>query len=93
MVRLKSNSAANPGKEPKMPEQALTPQQRRHYIEVAAYYVAERRGFCDGDAMADWIAAEQEIDRGFICVDEIVCDDGFVAEMETFPEVSEGKAS
>lgn len=37
--------------------------QRRHYIEVAAYYIAERRGFNGGDALEDWAAAEVEIDR------------------------------
>lgn len=36
---------------------------RRHYIEVAAYYIAERRGFIGGSAADDWKAAEVEIDR------------------------------
>ena len=38
-------------------------EQRRHYVEVAAYYIAERRGFAPGDPLADWAAAEAEIDR------------------------------
>lgn len=38
-------------------------EQRRNYIEVAAYYIAERRGFNGGDALEDWAAAEAEIDR------------------------------
>jgi hypothetical protein len=42
---------------------ALPPEQRRGYIEVAAYYIAERRGFQGGDAAADWALAEAEIDR------------------------------
>lgn len=37
--------------------------QRRHYIEVAAYYIAERRGFVGGSPEEDWKAAEAEIDR------------------------------
>jgi Protein of unknown function (DUF2934) len=41
----------------------VTPEQRRHYIEVAAFYIAERRGFTPGDPMADWLAAQAEIDR------------------------------
>lgn len=41
----------------------VDPEQRRHYIEVAAYYIAERRGFIDGDETRDWLAAEAEIDR------------------------------
>ena len=40
----------------------VSAERRRNYIEVAAYYIAERRGF-GGDALADWAAAETEIDR------------------------------
>jgi len=35
----------------------------RDYIEVAAFYIAERRGFVPGDPMADWLEAQAEIDR------------------------------
>jgi Protein of unknown function (DUF2934) len=35
---------------------------RESQIAVAAYYKAERRGFTDGNAIADWLAAEQEVD-------------------------------
>ncbi len=38
-------------------------EQRRYYVEVAAYYIAERRGFMGGHEAEDWIAAEMEIDR------------------------------
>jgi len=38
-------------------------EQRRHYIEMAAYYIAERRGFTPGDPLVDWVQAEAEIDR------------------------------
>jgi hypothetical protein len=38
-------------------------EQRRRYIEVAAYYLAERRGFQGGDETSDWLTAEAEIDR------------------------------
>ncbi|MCX8018341.1 MAG: DUF2934 domain-containing protein [Rhodocyclaceae bacterium] len=41
----------------------LTPEQRRCYVEVAAYYIAERRGFHGGSELDDWIQAEAEIDR------------------------------
>ncbi|MEW6678081.1 MAG: DUF2934 domain-containing protein [Pseudomonadota bacterium] len=40
----------------------VTLEQRSHYIEVAAYYIAERRGFQGGDAAEDWAQAEREID-------------------------------
>lgn len=41
----------------------ITPEQRYHYVEVAAYYIAERRGFDAGSADEDWAQAELEIDR------------------------------
>jgi len=41
----------------------VTPEQRRYYVEVAAYYIAERRGFHGGNELDDWVQAEQEIDR------------------------------
>lgn len=50
--------AAKPARKP-----AITAEQRANYVEVAAYYIAERRGFAPGDVVQDWIAAEAEIDR------------------------------
>lgn len=41
----------------------INPDQRRNYIEVAAYYIAERRGFSGGHEAEDWVTAEMEIDR------------------------------
>jgi hypothetical protein len=41
----------------------LTPEQRRFYVEIAAYYIAERRGFRGGSELEDWTQAEAEIDR------------------------------
>ncbi len=35
---------------------------REEMISVAAYYRAEHHGFADGDSLADWLAAEAEID-------------------------------
>lgn len=37
--------------------------QRLHCIEVAAYYIAERRGFAGASPHEDWAQAEREIDR------------------------------
>lgn len=37
--------------------------QRHNYIEVAAYFIAERRGFAPGNLDEDWAAAEAQIDR------------------------------
>lgn len=41
----------------------IDPERRRNYIEVAAYYIAERRGFVGGNEADDWATAEAEIDR------------------------------
>lgn len=49
--KAKSNGAAVPD------------EQRRHYVEVAAYYIAERRGFLGGSELEDWTQAELEVDR------------------------------
>ena len=38
-------------------------EQRRNYVEMAAYYIAERRGFAPGTPLEDWVQAEAEIDR------------------------------
>lgn len=42
---------------------AVTPEQRRYYVEVAAYYIAERRGFHGGSELADWAQAEREVEQ------------------------------
>jgi hypothetical protein len=41
---------------------SVTAEQRLCDIAVAAYYIAERRGFSAGDPLADWVQAEAEID-------------------------------
>ena len=41
----------------------LEPERRHVLICEAAYYRAERRGFCPGQELDDWLAAESEIDR------------------------------
>ena len=35
---------------------------RQQLIAIAAYYLAERRGFNSGDEIKDWLEAEAEID-------------------------------
>lgn len=42
---------------------AVTPEQRHNYIEVAAFYVAQRRGFAPGNPLDDWAMAEREVDH------------------------------
>ena len=53
-VKLKASTAPKP---------TLTTEQRNHYVSVAAFYIAERRGFTLGNPQDDWLAAEAEIDR------------------------------
>lgn len=38
------------------------PEQRREMIAIAAYYLAERRGFAPNGAESDWLDAERMID-------------------------------
>jgi hypothetical protein len=52
-------AARAPAKKPK----SVPQEQRRNYIEMAAYYIAERRGFTPGNPLEDWVQAEAEIDR------------------------------
>ena len=42
---------------------AIDAAQRANYIEVAAYYIAQRRGFTPGDAQQDYLNAAAEIDQ------------------------------
>jgi hypothetical protein len=53
-VHLKASTAPKP---------LLTLDQRHHYVSVAAFYIAERRGFTLGNPAEDWLAAEAEVDR------------------------------
>lgn len=41
---------------------APTDEERREMIAIAAYYLAEARGFAPGGADLDWLLAEQAID-------------------------------
>jgi hypothetical protein len=40
----------------------VTPEERHEMVAVAAYYLAEKRGFPGGGALDDWITAERQID-------------------------------
>lgn len=41
----------------------VTQEQRHNYIEVAAFYVAQRRAFAPGNPLEDWATAEVEVDQ------------------------------
>jgi hypothetical protein len=42
---------------------ALPDDRRRTMIAESAYFRAQARGFREGDAVADWLASEQEVDQ------------------------------
>lgn len=60
---VQKEAVAKPAKPRAKKPGAVPAEQRRNYIEMAAYYIAERRGFAPGDPLEDWIRAEAEIDR------------------------------
>jgi len=75
MPRAKNPEATPPAKrtprrrstdvEPDTPVEApsfMDPQQRAGLIARAAYFRALNRGFAPGDELADWLAAEAEVD-------------------------------
>ncbi|MBI5899195.1 MAG: DUF2934 domain-containing protein [Rhodocyclales bacterium] len=61
-VKPKAEAPAKPARS-RAKKPTIAHEQRRNYIEVAAYYIAARRDFAPGDPLQDWIAAEAEIDR------------------------------
>lgn len=58
-----ATKAAKPAAKRSAGTSPVTTDQRRFYVEVAAYYIAERRGFHGGSQIADWVQAEKEIDQ------------------------------
>lgn len=47
----------------KTPVSKVSDSQRQHYIQVAAYNIAENNGFESGCDLENWLAAESEIDQ------------------------------
>lgn len=73
----KNKNKKNPAKKPKKDKTGKTKstassnqtvkisrEQRLEMIRIAAYYLAQKRGFPSGSALDDWLMAEQEIDSG-----------------------------
>jgi hypothetical protein len=67
----KTSSSAKPQREDRMSDPSdvaalaagVDPEQRYQYVAVAAYFIAQRRGFENGHPDEDWVEAELEIDR------------------------------
>jgi hypothetical protein len=55
--------AKAPAKKTTTVSRDIDPAQRANYIEVAAFYIAERRGFRPGNPEQDYLEAAAEIDR------------------------------
>jgi hypothetical protein len=49
--------------EPETGSVFIEPERRHALICEAAYYRAERRGFCPGQELDDWLAAESDVER------------------------------
>lgn len=60
---------------------------RHHMISEAAYYLAERRGFADGDPVEDWLEAEAQIDS-MLTSDEDVDDSMLMAGIDRSGAIS-----
>ena len=43
----------------------ITDEQRFDMISTAAYFIAERRGFDEGDPKEDWLEAESQFEESF----------------------------
>ena len=55
--------AAPRGRKPTGKPTIVAPEQRRQLVQVAAYFIAERRGFGSGREVEDWLEAEAEVER------------------------------
>ncbi|OIQ90055.1 hypothetical protein GALL_280540 [mine drainage metagenome] len=42
---------------------SISNEDRHRHIELAAFYIAERRSFIGGNTLKDWLQAEAEIDQ------------------------------
>ena len=62
-TKASPKAAAKPARSRAAKPAGIPLEQRKHYIEMAAYYIAERRGFAPGNLLDDWVQAEAEIDR------------------------------
>jgi Protein of unknown function (DUF2934) len=46
----------------------VPPEERHRMIAETAYFLAQERGFTDGDPVSDWIEAERRVDRQMLTV-------------------------
>lgn len=60
-IKSKSVKSSSAKKAPRMGK-SYSPEDRWKMIADAAFFKAERRGFAPGGEVADWLAAEMEVD-------------------------------
>ena len=58
-----TQQSVNKRNEPRRARVEVPGDVRLKMVADAAYYIAQRRGFEDGDPVADWLAAEAQIDE------------------------------
>ncbi len=59
-AKISSATVKAGGKKSTKPAAFMTAK-RQHMISVAAYFLAEQRGFSSGDELGDWLQADSQI--------------------------------
>src|SRR5688572_31529516 len=60
--RRRGTIVAQQGDKQMMVKTVVSPEERHLMIAETAYFLAQERGFTDGDPIADWIEAERRVD-------------------------------
>lgn len=60
--KIKKVAGSTSAKTTKISKKVLSIDEKNHLIQVAAYYIAEKRGFTPGNAHDDWLEAERQIE-------------------------------
>lgn len=62
MTKQRRNSTETQQPETPLVQEGAMPSEREQMVAVAAFYLAEQRGFSSGQEMEDWLRAEKEIE-------------------------------
>ncbi len=62
-VKVAKEKEAKPVARKVNKKRTVTSDQRWAMIAIAAYYLAEKRGFAEESSVGDWLEAEREIDH------------------------------
>ncbi|WIM06258.1 MAG: DUF2934 domain-containing protein [Candidatus Nitricoxidivorans perseverans] len=62
MTKPRRNSTETQQQETPVVQAGVTPTEHEQMVAVAAYYLAEQRGFSSGQEMEDWLRAEKDIE-------------------------------